>query len=220
MRYLILTVALLIGVLPETVQAQIGGRATHGSHGGTRNFQISMPQLRLLIREVVREVVRETHTSRAGATSRSTEKTIDQLTSAVERRLALRAPLRLVRNSTESGGLRGREGGDHTQSASGGERKPWERNEFLSRNSESKRRQTEENRRKHTERTKQSALLNRPPVQTTLFPRPIGGGGNSGGGGGRPPRPNPGGGGQVGIGGGPGPVPPTFPTNPGMPAPG
>ena len=63
MRYLILTVALLIGVVPETVQAQIGGRATHGSHGGTRNFQISMPQLRLLIREVVREVVRETHTS-------------------------------------------------------------------------------------------------------------------------------------------------------------
>ena len=61
MRYLILTVALLIGVVPETVQAQIGGRATHGSHGGTRNFQISMPQLRLLIREVVREVVRETH---------------------------------------------------------------------------------------------------------------------------------------------------------------
>ena len=85
MRYLILTVALLIGVVPETVQAQIGGRATHGSHGGTRNFQISMPQLRLLIREVVREVVRETHTSRAGATSRSTKKTIDQLTSAVER---------------------------------------------------------------------------------------------------------------------------------------
>ena len=137
MRYLILTAALVIGVAPETVQAQFGGRATHGSQGGTRNFQTSMPQLRLLIRDVVRE----THTTRAGATSRITEKTINQLSSAVERRLALRAPLRLVRNSTESGGLRGLEGGGNTQSASGGERKPWERNEFLSRNSESKRRQ-------------------------------------------------------------------------------
>ena len=174
MKYLIFSAALLIGMAPQSIHAQFGGRATHGSQGGSRNFQVSMPQLRILIREVAREVVRETHTARAGATSRSTKKTIDQLTSAVERRLALRAPLRLVRNSTESGGLRGREGSGHTQSASGGERKPWERNEFLSRNSESKRRQTEENRRKHTERTGQSALLHRPPVQTTLFPRPIG----------------------------------------------
>ena len=60
-------------------------------------------------------------------------------------------PLWIGSKQHESGGLRGREGGDHTQSASGGERKPWDVMNF-SRNSESKQRQTEENRRKHTER--------------------------------------------------------------------
>ena len=86
-------------------------------------------------------------------------------------RLALRAPLRLVHNSTESGGLRGVEGGGHTNqqavvSASHGDVMNF------SRNSENRRRQIEENRRKHTERTG-NRPLNRPPVQTTLFPRPM-----------------------------------------------
>ncbi len=244
--------ALLIAAAPQT-QAQFGGRATHGSQGGARNFQISMPQLRMLIREVVREVAREANSHRPQTSTGVTEKTIDQLTSTVERRLALRAPLRVVRESTELN--RGSHGVET------GERKPWERQSFVERNSESNRRRIEEHRRKQNELAGETGLMHRRQTQTTLYhrptpsptpvrphfpgggttstntppvvpppappPRPNPGGGNNEGGnneGGNNGGGNNGGGGQVGIGGGPGPVPPTFPTNPGigigMPAPG
>lgn len=163
MKYMILMAALLIAAAPQT-QAQFGGRATHGSQGGARNFQISMPQLRMLIREVVREVVRETSSHRPQASTGVTEKTIDQLTSAVERRLALRAPLRVVRESTEHNrGSRGVESG---------ERKPWERQSFVESNSESNRRRIEEHRRKQNELAGETGLMHRRPTQTTLYHRP------------------------------------------------
>ena len=224
MKYLIFSAALLMGMVPQSVHAQFGGRATHGSQGGSRNFQVSMPQLRILIREVVTEVVRDSNRNFSGNSVRTTEKTIDQLTTAVERRLALRAPLRIVRESGESGGLRGREGGGSDRPRVV-ERKPWEREGFIKSNREGTQRQLAENLRKQTERTGETALLHRPPVQTTLYYRPGSGGVTQPVG---PPvrpvdppvlvldpvpptLPPNNGGGQVGIGGGPGPVPPSFP---------
>ena len=242
MKYLIFSAALLMGMVPQSVHAQFGGRATHGSQGGSRNFQVSMPQLRILIREVVTEVVRDSNRNFSGNSVRTSEKTIDQLTTAVERRLALRAPLRIVRESGESGGLRGREGGGSDRPRVV-ERKPWEREGFIKSNREGTQRQLAENLRKQTERTGETALLHRPPVQTTLYYRPGSGGVTQPVG---PPvrpvdppvrpvdppvlvvdpvpptLPPNNGGGQVGIGGGPGPVPPSFPGGPigvGMPAP-
>ena len=231
-----------MGMVPQSIHAQFGGRATHGSQGGTRNFQVSMPQLRILIREVVTEVVRDSNRNFSENSVRTTEKTIDQLTTGVERRLALRAPFRIVRTSAESGGLRGREGGGSDRPRVV-ERKPWEREGFIKSNRESTQRQLAENLRKQTERTGETALLHRPPVQTTLYYRPGSGGVTQPVG---PPvrpvappvlpvdppvlvvdpvpptLPPNNGGGQVGIGGGPGPVPPSFPGGPigvGMPAP-
>jgi hypothetical protein len=240
MKYLFFSAALLMGMDPQSTHAQFGGRATHGSQGGSRNFQVSMPQLRILIREVVTEVVRDSNRNFSENSVRTTEKTIDQLTTGVERRLALRAPIRIVRESAESGGLRGHEGRDSDRPR-GVERKPWEREGFIKSNHEGNRRQLAENLRKQTERTGETALLHRPPVQTTLYYRP--GGGRPGSGGVTrpvdppvrpvdppvlvvdpvpPTLPPNNGGGQVGIGGGPGPVPPSFPGGPigvGMPAP-
>ena len=231
MKYLIFSAALLMGMVPQSVHAQFGGRATHGSQGGSRNFQVSMPQLRILIREVVTEVVRDSNRNFSGNSVRTSEKTIDQLTTAVERRLALRAPLRIVRESAESGGLRGREGGGSDRPRVV-ERKPWEREGFIKSNREGTQRQLAENLRKQTERTGETALLHRPPVQTTLYYRPGSGGVTQPV---DPPvrpvdppvlpvdppvlvvdpvpptLPPNNGGGQVGIGGGPGPVPPSFP---------
>ena len=231
-----------MGMVPQSIHAQFGGRATHGSQGGTRNFQVSMPQLRILIREVVTEVVRDSNRNFSENSVRTTEKTIDQLTTGVERRLALRAPFRIVRESAESGGLRGREGGGNDRPRVV-ERKPWEREGFIKSNREGTQRQLAENLRKQTERTGETALLHRPPVQTTLYYRPGSGGVTQPVG---PPvrpvdppvrpvdppvlvvdpvpptLPPNNGGGQVGIGGGPGPVPPSFPGGPigvGMPAP-
>lgn len=242
MKYLIFSAALLMGMVPQSIHAQFGGRATHGSQGGTRNFQVSMPQLRILIREVVTEVVRDSNRNFSENSVRTTEKTIDQLTTGVERRLALRAPFRIVRESAESGGLRGREGGGSDRPRVV-ERKPWEREGFIKSNREGTQRQLAENLRKQTERTGETALLHRPPVQTTLYYRPGSGGVTQPVG---PPvrpvdppvrpvdppvlvvdpvpptLPPNNGGGQVGIGGGPGPVPPSFPGGPigvGMPAP-
>ena len=242
MKYLIFSAALLMGMVPQSIHAQFGGRATHGSQGGTRNFQVSMPQLRILIREVVTEVVRDSNHNFSKNSVRTSEKTIDQLTTGVERRLALRAPLRIVRESAESGGLRGREGGGSDRPRVV-ERKPWEREGFIKSNREGTQRQLAENLRKQTERTGETALLHRPPVQTTLYYRPGSGGVTQPVG---PPvrpvdppvlpvdppvlvvdpvpptLPPNNGGGQVGIGGGPGPVPPSFPGGPigvGMPAP-
>lgn len=242
MKYLIFSAALLMGMVPQSIHAQFGGRATHGSQGGTRNFQVSMPQLRILIREVVTEVVRDSNRNFSENSVRTTEKTIDQLTTGVERRLALRAPFRIVRESAESGGLRGREGGGNDRPRVV-ERKPWEREGFIKSNREGTQRQLAENLRKQTERTGETALLHRPPVQTTLYYRPGSGGVTQPVG---PPvrpvdppvrpvdppvlvvdpvpptLPPNNGGGQVGIGGGPGPVPPSFPGGPigvGMPAP-
>ena len=234
---------------PQSIHAQFGGRATHGSQGGSRNFQVSMPQLRILIREVVTEVVRDSNRNFSENSVRTTEKTIDQLTTGVERRLALRAPFRIVRESADSGGLRGREGGGSDRPRVV-ERKPWEREGFIKSNREGTQRQLAENLRKQTERTGETALLHRPPVQTTLYYRPGSGGVTQPVG---PPvrpvdppvlpvdppvlpvdppvlvvdpvpptLPPNNGGGQVGIGGGPGPVPPSFPGGPigvGMPAP-
>ena len=125
MKYLIFSTALMMGMAPQSIHAQFGGRATHGSQGGVHHIQISMPQLRMLIRDVVREAVRDSNHARPNNSVRTTEKTIDQITSTVERRLALRAPLRIVRESTENGGLRGRE--SDNDRPRGGERKPWER---------------------------------------------------------------------------------------------
>lgn len=241
MKYLIFSAALLISIVPQSIHAQFGGRATHGSQGGSRNFQVSMPQLRILIREVVTEVVRDSNRNISGNSVRTTEKTIDQLTTAVERRLALRAPLRIVRESAESGGLRGREGGGSDRPRVV-ERKPWERESFIKSNREGTQRQLAENLRKQTERTGETALLHRPPVQTTLYYRPGSGGVTQPV---APPvrpvdppvrpvdppvlpvdppvlvvdpvpptLPPNNGGGQVGIGGGPGPVPPSFPGGP------
>ena len=242
MKYLIFSAAFLMGMVPQSIHAQFGGRATHGSQGGTRNFQVSMPQLRILIREVVTEVVRDSNRNFSENSVRTTEKTIDQLTTGVERRLALRAPFRIVRESAESGGLRGREGGGSDRPRVV-ERKPWEREGFIKSNREGTQRQLAENLRKQTERTGETALLHRPPVQTTLYYRPGSGGVTQPVG---PPvrpvdppvrpvdppvlvvdpvpptLPPNNGGGQVGIGGGPGPVPPSFPGGPigvGMPAP-
>ena len=242
MKYLIFSAALLMGMVPQSIHAQFGGRATHGSQGGTRNFQVSMPQLRILIREVVTEVVRDSNRNFSENSVRTTEKTIDQLTTGVERRLALRAPFRIVRESAESGGLRGREGGGSDRPRVV-ERKPWEREGFIKSNREGTQRQLAENLRKQTERTGEIALLHRPPVQTTLYYRPGSGGVTQPV---DPPvrpvdppvlpvdppvlvvdpvpptLPPNNGGGQVGIGGGPGPVPPSFPGGPigvGMPAP-
>jgi len=242
MKYLIFSAALLMGMVPQSIHAQFGGRATHGSQGGTRNFQVSMPQLRILIREVVTEVVRDSNRNFSENSVRTTEKTIDQLTTGVERRLALRAPFRIVRESAESGGLRGREGGGSDRPRVV-ERKPWEREGFIKSNREGSQRQLAENLRKQTERTGETALLHRPPVQTTLYYRPGSGGVTQPV---DPPvrpvdppvlpvdppvlvvdpvpptLPPNNGGGQVGIGGGPGPVPPSFPGGPigvGMPAP-
>ena len=234
MKYLIFSAALLISMVPQSIHAQFGGRATHGSQGGSRNVQVSMPQLRILIREVVTEVVRDSNRNFSGNSVRTTEKTIDQLTTAVERRLALRAPLRIVRESAESGGLRGREGGGSDRPRVV-ERKPWEREGFIKSNREGTQRQLAENLRKQTERTGETALLHRPPVQTTLYYRPGSGGVTQPV---APPvrpvdppvlpvdppvlvvdpvpptLPPNNGGGQVGIGGGPGPVPPSFPGGP------
>ena len=136
--------------------------------------------------------------------------------------------------------MRGHEGRDSDRPR-GVERKPWEREGFIKSNHEGNRRQLAENLRKQTERTGETALLHRPPVQTTLYYRP--GGGRPGSGGVTrpvdppvrpvdppvlvvdpvpPTLPPNNGGGQVGIGGGPGPVPPSFPGGPigvGMPAP-
>ena len=242
MKYLIFSAALLMGMVPQSIHAQFGGRATHGSQGGSRNFQVSMPQLRILIREVVTEVVRDSNRNFSENSVRTTEKTIDQLTTGVERRLALRAPFRIVRESADSGGLRGREGGGSDRPRVV-ERKPWEREGFIKSNREGTQRQLAENLRKQTERTGETALLHRPPVQTTLYYRPGSGGVTQPVG---PPvrpvdppvlpvdppvlvvdpvpptLPPNNGGGQVGIGGGPGPVPPSFPGGPigvGMPAP-
>jgi len=239
MNYLIFSAALLMSMAPQSTHAQFGGRATHGSQSGSRNFQVSMPQLRILIREVVSEVVRDSNRNFSENSVRTTEKTIDQLTTGVERRLALRAPIRIVRESAESGGLRGHEarGSDRPR---GVERKPWEREGFIKSNHEGNRRQMAENLRKQTERTSETTLLHRPPVQTTLYYRP--GGGRPGSGGVTrpvdppvrpvdppvlpvdppvlvvdpvpPTLPPNNGGGQVGIGGGPGPVPPPFPGGP------
>ena len=175
MKYLIFSAALLMGMVPQSIHAQFGGRATHGSQGGSRNFQVNMPQLRILIREVVTEVVRDSNRNFSGNSVRTSEKTIDQLTTAVERRLALRAPLRIVRESGESGGLRGREGGGSDRPRVV-ERKPWEREGFIKSNREGTQRQLAENLRKQTERTGETALLHRPPVQTTLYYRPGSGG--------------------------------------------
>jgi len=175
MKYLIFSAALLMGMVPQSIHAQFGGRATHGSQGGSRNFQVSMPQLRILIREVVTEVVRDSNRNFSGNSVRTTEKTIDQLTTGVERRLALRAPFRIVRESAESGGLRGREGGGSDRPRVV-ERKPWEREGFIKSNREGTQRQLAENLRKQTERTGETALLHRPPVQTTLYYRPGSGG--------------------------------------------
>ena len=238
MKYLIFSAALLMGMVPQSIHAQFGGRATHGSQGGTRNFQVSMPQLRILIREVVTEVVRDSNRNFSENSVRTTEKTIDQLTTGVERRLALRAPFRIVGESAESGGLRGREGGGSDRPRVV-ERKPWEREGFIKSNREGTQRQLAENLRKQTERTGETALLHRPPVQTTLYYRPGSGGVTQPV---DPPvrpvdppvrpvdppvlpvdppvlvvdpvpptLPPNNGGGQVGIGGGPGPVPPSFP---------
>jgi len=241
MKYLIFSAALLMGMAPQSIHAQFGGRATHGSQGGSRTFQVSMPQLRILIREVVTEVVRDSNRNFSENSVRTTEKTINQLTTGVERRLALRAPFRIVRESAESGGLRGREGGGSDRPRVV-ERKPWEREGFIKSNREGTQRQLAENLRKQTERTGETALLHRPPVQTTLYYRPGSGGVTQPVGPPvRPVRPvdppvlpvdppvlpvdppvlvvDPvpptlppnNGGGQVGIGGGPGPVPPSFP---------
>ena len=232
MKYLIFSAALLMGMVPQSIHAQFGGRATHGSQGGTRNFQVSMPQLRILIREVVTEVVRDSNRNFSENSVRTTEKTIDQLTTGVERRLALRAPFRIVRESAESGGLRGHEGrgSDRPRVV---ERKPWEREGFIKSNREGARRQLAENLRKQADRTAETALrlssgtngVIRPvdppvrPVDPPVLPvdppvlvvDPV-----------PPTLPPNNGGGQVGIGGGPGPVPPSFPGGPigvGMPAP-
>ena len=175
MKYLIFSAALLMGMVPQSIHAQFGGRATHGSQGGSRNFQVSMPQLRILIREVVTEVVRDSNHNFSKNSVRTSEKTIDQLTTGVERRLALRAPFRIVRESAESGGLRGREGGGSDRPRVV-ERKPWEREGFIKSNREGTQRQLAENLRKQTERTGETALLHRPPVQTTLYYRPGSGG--------------------------------------------
>ena len=104
MKYLIFSAALLMGMVPQSIHAQFGGRATHGSQGGVRHIQISMPQLRMLIREVVREAVRDSNHARPNNSARTTEKTIDQITSMVERRLALRAPFRIIRKAPRVAG--------------------------------------------------------------------------------------------------------------------